>query len=219
VSEDFSESTDLAKKYPEKLEALKKMFDEEAWKYNVYPLHDDMIKRLAVQQDRLFGDKKLFTYFAPGAFRIAEKASAPVKNRSHTIVTTVDLKGGEEGVIVAVGGMTGGFTMFIKDGRLYYDYNYLDGLYYTLKSDPLPQGRTELKFVFDKTVEFGGKGELFVNGMSVAKADMPKMHISTYSLAETFDVGRDTGTQVSKLYTDPFPFTGKLDRVIITLTD
>jgi len=219
VSEDFSESTDLAKKHPEKLEALKKMFDEEAWKYNVYPLHDDMIKRLAVQQDRLFGDKKLFTYFAPGAFRIAEKASAPVKNRSHTIVTTVDLKGGEEGVIVAVGGMTGGFTMFIKDGRLYYDYNYLDGLYYTLKSDPLPQGRTELKFVFDKTVEFGGKGELFVNGMSVAKADMPKMHISTYSLAETFDVGRDTGTQVSKLYTDPFPFTGKLDRVIITLTD
>ena len=44
---------------------------------------------------------------------------------------------------------------------------------------------------------------------------MPKMHISTYSLAETFDVGRDTGTQVSKLYTGPFPFVGKLDNVII----
>jgi arylsulfatase len=48
---------------------------------------------------------------------------------------------------------------------------------------------------------------------------MPKMHISTYSLAETFDVGRDTETQVSKLYTDPFPFNGALDRVVITLTD
>ncbi len=48
---------------------------------------------------------------------------------------------------------------------------------------------------------------------------MPKMHISTYSLAETFDVGRDTGTQVSKLYQDPFAFTGKMDRVAITLTD
>ncbi len=45
------------------------------------------------------------------------------------------------------------------------------------------------------------------------------MHISTYSLAETFDVGRDTGTQVSKLYNGPFPFTGELDRVAITLTD
>ena len=45
------------------------------------------------------------------------------------------------------------------------------------------------------------------------------MHISTYSLAETFDVGRDTGTQVSRRYTDPFPFVGTLDRVEITLND
>ena len=80
----------------EALEELKKIFDEEAWKYNVYPLYDDMIKRLAKQQDRLFGDQKEFVYYAPGAVRIAEKASAPVKNRSHDIVTTVDLAGDEE---------------------------------------------------------------------------------------------------------------------------
>jgi arylsulfatase len=48
---------------------------------------------------------------------------------------------------------------------------------------------------------------------------MPNMHISTYSLAETFDVGRDTGTQVTKLYSGPFPFKGDLDRVVIALTD
>jgi arylsulfatase len=48
---------------------------------------------------------------------------------------------------------------------------------------------------------------------------MPQMHISTYSLAETFDIGRDTGTQVSKLYKDPFAFNGDLDKVVITLTD
>ena len=219
VAEDFSESTNVAAQYPEKLEELKKMFDEDAWKYNIYPLYDDMIKRLASQQDRLFGDQKEFVYFAPGAVRIAEKASVPVKNRPHTIVTNVDLQGGEEGVIVAVGGMTGGFTMFIKDSRLYFVYNFLDGVYYTLKSPVLPGGMTELKFNFIKTKEFGGTGELYVNGKKVDEIDMPRMHISTYSLAETFDVGRDTGTQVSKLYTDPFPFNGKLDRVVVTLTD
>ena len=219
VAEDFSESTNVAEQYPDKLEELQQMFDEEAWKYNVYPLYDDMIKRLAVQQDRLFGDQKEFVYYAPGAFRIAEKASAPVKNRSHTITTTIDLKGNEEGVIVAVGGMTGGFTLFIKDRRLYFDYNFLDGVYYTLTSPRLPTGSTELKFNFIKTKEFGGTGELYVNGEKVDEAEMPQMHISTYSLAETFDVGRDTGTQVSKLYTDPFPFVGALDRVFITLTD
>ena len=59
------------------------MFDEEAWKYNVYPLYDDMIRRLAKQQDRLFGDQNEYVYYVPGALRIAEKASASVKNRSH----------------------------------------------------------------------------------------------------------------------------------------
>jgi arylsulfatase len=219
VAEDFSESTDVADEHPEKLEELKALFDEEAWKYNVYPLYDDMIARLAKQQDRLFGDQKEFVYYAPGAFRIAEKASAPVKDRSHTIVTTLDLTGDEEGVIVAVGGMTGGFTMFVKSGKLYYDYNFLDGVYYTLESPNLPLGETELKFNFIRTGDFAGTGELYVNGEKVDEAEMPRMHISTYSLAETFDIGRDTGTQVSKLYRGPFPFTGALDRVAITLTD
>jgi len=219
VAEDFSESTNLADKYPEKLAKLKEMFEEEAWKYDVYPLYDDMIKRLAVQQDRLFGDQKDFVYYAPGAVRIAEKASAPVKNRSHTITTTIDIKGHEEGVIAAVGGMTGGFTMFIKGGRLYYDYNYLDGVYYTMSSPLLKEGKAELKFKFIKTREFGGTGQLFVNGKKVDERDMPRMHISTYSLAETFDVGIDTGTQVSRIYEGPFPFNGELDRVTIKLTD
>lgn len=142
-----------------------------------------------------------------------------MKNRSHTIVTKVDLNGDEEGVIVAVGGMTGGFSMFIKGGRLFYDYNYLDGVHYTLMSEELTEGQTELKVNFIKTKEFGGTGELYVNGEKVAEVEMPKMHISTYSLAETFDVGRDTGTQVTKLYSGPFPFKGDLDRVVITLTD
>lgn len=104
----------------------------------------------------LFGDQKEFVYFAPGAVRIAEKASVPVKNRSHKIEATINLKGEEEGVIVSCGGMTGGYAMYI----------------------------------------------------------------STYSLAETFDVGIDNGTQVDPDYAgSPFPFTGELDRVTITLTD
>jgi len=219
VAEDFSESTNLAEEHPEKLAELVAMFDEEAWKYNVYPLYDDMIARLGAQQDRLFGDQTEFIYFSPGAVRIAEKSSAPVKNRAHTIETRLDLDGDDEGVIVAVGGMTGGYTMFIKDHRLYYDYNFLDGVHYVLKSSPLPKGETDLKFNFIKTQAFGGTGELYVNGEKVDEVEMPQMHISTYSLAETFDVGRDTGTQVSDLYTGVFKFDGDLDRVIFTVSD
>lgn len=220
VAEDFSESTNLAEKHPEKLEELKKVFKEEAWKNNVYPLYDDMVKRMANINNILFGDQKEFVYFAPGAVRIAEKASAPVKNRSHKIETTIDLKGNEAGILVSCGGMTGGYTMYIKDGKLHFDYNYLDGVHYHLASPKLLKGKTDLKFNFTKTKEFGGTGELYVNGKKVAEADFPKMHISTYSLAETFDVGADFGTQVDPDYEgSPFPFQGDLDRVTITLTD
>jgi len=217
VDEDFSESTDLAKKYPEKLEELKKMFEEEAWKYNVYPMYDDMLKRLNAVNDVLFGDKKEYVYYAPGAFRIAEKASAPVKGRSHKIETTIDFKGGEEGVILACGGMTGGYSIFIKGDRVYFDYNYLDGVFYTLESEPLPEGKVDIKFDFKATKMFGGVGELYINGKKQDTVQMPDMHRSTYSLAETFDIGIDTGTQVSKLYKGTNKFTGTLDKVVITL--
>ena len=88
-----------------------------------------------------------------------------------------------------------------------------------MMSPPLPEGETELKFEFIKTREFGGTGRLYVNGEKVAEQEMPRMHIATYSLAETFDIGLDTGTQVSRLYEGPFPFVVKLDRVTIKLNE
>jgi arylsulfatase len=219
IEEDFSEANNLAEEFPEKLAEMIAIFEEEAWKYNVYPLYDDMIERLAKQSDRLFGDQTEFTYYWPGAVRIAEKTSAPVKNRSHTIETTIDYVSGDEGVIVAVGGMTGGYSMFIKDDKVYYDYNFLDGVHYILESPELDSGDVNVLFDFEKTGEFAGIGKLYIDGELVDTVEMPQMHISTYSLAETFDIGIDNGTQVSKLYTDPFEYTGRLDRVHINLTD
>ena len=219
VAEDFSESTNVADKHPEKLAALKKRFDELAWQYNVYPLHDDMVMRIGKQQGRLFGDRKEFVYFYPGAHHIAEKASPPIKGRSHDIVVKLDLKGNEEGVICACGGMTGGYTMFIKYGRLFYDYNYYDGVYYTMASEPLNTGPTELKIRYVQETKDGGHGEMWINGQKVAEVAMPKVHLSTFSLSETFDVGRDAGTQVSKIYRGPSHFQGDLDRVTFILTD
>jgi arylsulfatase len=228
VAEDFSESNNLADEFPEKLEELQQLFDELAWENNVYPLYDDMLARLNAVNYVIFGDKKEFVYYAPGATRIAEKASVPVKGRSHKIETTINLKGDEEGVIVACGGMTGGYSMYIKGGKLHFDYNFLDGVHYHLTSPKLPKGKIDLmfNFILDRSVIDGtlkpwaGTGELYVNGEKVDEDYFGAMHISTYSLAETFDIGMDTGTQVDKDYEGgTFAYTGELDRVVITLTD
>src|SRR5665648_254391 len=45
LNEDFSESENLAEKNPEKLAELKKEWDAQAWKNNVYPLYDDINSR------------------------------------------------------------------------------------------------------------------------------------------------------------------------------
>jgi arylsulfatase len=137
----------------------------------------------------------------------------------------VNLTGKEDGVLVACGGFTGGYTLFIKDNKAYYDYNYYNGLYYTLESPPLPKGEVNIKFAFTETGGVtkglpGGKGELHINGKKVADVKMPDMHISTFSLSETFDVGIDAGTPVSDKYRvkNHYPFTGTLDKVVVTLT-
>ena len=226
IDEDFSESKNLADENPEKLEELKTRWEELAEENNVFPLYDDMIQRIAKQQGRLFGDRKEFTYYYPGAQRIAEKASPPVKGKSHSIETSLELSGNEEGVLMACGGFTGGYTLFIKDNKLYYDYNYYHGLYYTLESPPLPNGNVDIKFNFIETGGVteglpGGKGELYVNGQKVDEVDMPDMHISTFSLSETFDIGVDNGTPVSNKYviTNHFPYSGELNKVVVKLTN
>ncbi|MGB5373646.1 MAG: arylsulfatase [Polyangiales bacterium] len=220
VATDFSGSKDLAAEHPEKLAELQQLFDEQAEKYNVYPLYDDMIARISKQQDRLFKGMTEFTFYAPGATRIAEKASPPIKGRSHAIETVMNVTGKERGVIVACGGFTGGYTMFIKNRRVYYDYNFLDGVHYVIKSPPLKKGKTKVSFKFTHAGNFAGTGELFINDEKVGEVDMPQTHNATFSLSEPFDVGVDNGTPVSTLYRDHFPYQGgELDKVTFRLLD
>ena len=94
-----------------------------------------------------------------------------------------------------------------------------------MESPRLPEGKVDIKFNFIETGGKtkglpGGKGELYVNGKKVDEVEMPDMHISTFSLSETFDVGIDAGTSVSNKYriTNHYPFTGELDKVVVTLT-
>jgi arylsulfatase len=220
LNEDFSETNNLADKNPEKLEELKKLWDEQAEKNNVYPLYDDLNARIAKQFSRMFGDRKSYNYYAPGAQRIAEAVSAPTKNKSHTIETSLDLKGDEQGVIVACGGVNGGYTLFIADHKLHYEYNFVNAQRYAIVSPVLPKGNVDLKFNFIKTGMLKGTGELYVNGKKVAEGAIDKTVGGAFSLSETFDVGVDNGTPVSNNYKtkDHFPFTGQIDKVVITLT-
>jgi arylsulfatase A-like enzyme len=220
VAEDRSQSKDLAKEYPEKLEELKKAWDEEALKYNVYPLHDDFLGRVTNVNKRFAPQRKEFVFYPPGAVRISEQYSPPVKNRNHIITAYAEIPaGGASGVLVATGGIYSGYALYVKDNRVVYQYNaYNEDLYTITATKPLPTGKViiEAKYMASEDKK-SATVILSVNGKEVGRGEVGRTVPGTYSLTETFDVGQDTGTPVSKDYDRDNEFTGTLDKVVFNL--
>jgi arylsulfatase len=219
VAEDFSESNNLAEKHPEKLEELKAAWEEEAWKYNVYPLYDDVVARLNNSFKRNAPIRDEYVFYPPGAVRIAEAYSPPLKRRDHSLTAYAEIpEGGVNGVLVCSGGLYGGYTFYIVDNRLAYEYNAYNEDRFQIKANkPLSAGKVELKAVFEAGEKLNGKVTLFVNGENVGEGGVDRIMPGTFSLSETFDVGMDTGTPVSKDYTRDNTFSGTLDRVVVSL--
>lgn len=210
VAEDFSESNNLAEEHPEKLKELIAEWGKDAEKFNVYPLYDDVAARVANVNKRYAPQRKTFDFYTPGAIRIPESYSPPVKNRNHTLIGELDLpEDGSSGVIVAQGGLYGGYSLYLVEGELRYVYNAFNENRYTVKaSKELPKGKAVVKAVY-KVGQPKGEGPdrgtasvaLFINGEKVGEGNVERTVPGTYSLSETFDVGVDMGTPVSKDYT------------------
>ena len=204
LAEDFSQSTDVADQYPEKLAELKALFEEEARKNNVYPLDGDLAPRFAAMQSIAAPQDKELVFHPPAAIRVHESASPPLKNKSHEFIA--EMNAGGDGMLVTAGGRTSGYALFVKNGRLMYVYNYLGMERTMLTSDrTIPAGDSVLSMKFTKTGNFEGDVELFIDGESVGKTHLDKTIPSTYSIEETFDVGEDTGSPIIEdVYAVPF---------------
>ena len=207
LEEDFSQSNNLADQYPEKLEELKALFEEEALKNNVYPLDGDLGPRLAKMQARAAPQDEELVYYPPAAIRVHESVSPPVKNKSHELIAEVNIpENGGDGMLVTAGGRTAGYGFFIKGGYLMYVYNYI-GINRTviISDEKVPTGKSELRMKFTKTGNFKGDAEIFINGKSVGKEHIDKTVPATFSIEETFDVGEDTGSPIIEdVYAVPF---------------
>lgn len=228
VDEDFSQSVDLAAKNPQKLEKLKKVFAAEAEKFGVYPLDDRFVERgINPERPSVVKGRTKFSY-APGTIRIPEGSAPPIYQRSHKVTANVTVpKDGCEGVIIATGGSTGGYTLFVKDGKVHYHYNFFGKKVTAVTAeDTLPTGDVEVVLEYEQKpfrrfVETtGGTVKLSVNGKVVGKGEIPNVIIGRFSATETLDIGTDLGAVVSHAYHHeaPFAFTGKIKEVTIEIS-
>jgi arylsulfatase len=218
VAEDFSECHDLAEQEPEKLRELQDLWWREAERYQVLPL--DNRPGVAIAEPPPTGLRPRTSYeYRPGGGMVPESVAVDVKRRSHTITAEVDVPdAGGDGVLLAMGGIFGGFTFFVQDGRLQYVHNLVGRREdHLAAAEPLAPGPHTLAFAYRCDDPFkGGHATLTVDGDVVAEAAIPRFTPVKFSLTGGgLTCGYDGASAVTQRYRGPFEYSGTLHRVVV----
>ena len=206
TTKDWSQAHDLAAKMPEKVAEMKRLFDLEASKYNVFPLDDRKAERtnsdIAGRPTVVHGNTQLFF---PGMRRLSENSVINLKNKSHSVTAELEIPESDaNGVIIAHGGNMGGWSLYALNGKLRYHYNFLGLKHFEVTStSALPSGKHQVRVEF--AYDGGGLGKgatvtLYVDGDKVGEGRVERTHAFFFSMDETLDVGSDQGEPVSPDY-------------------
>jgi arylsulfatase len=227
LADDPTETTDVAAENRPRLIEMIAQWYVEAGKYNVLPVDGRGQQRLAEERPVIAKDRDRYVYY-PGTQEVPANSAPRILNRPHTITAIVDIpKGGAEGVLVSQGGVDGGFTFFVKGGKLRYTYNYVAEQRFEVVSDgSVPTGRHALSFEFEPTGEaepLKGKGtpgiaKLFVDGKQIGEGELPVTIPIAMGLASGVSVGADAGAPVTEEYEPPFAFTGTIERIVYDIS-
>lgn len=224
---DFSLANDLAKQSPDKLKELQDLFKKEAVQYNVLPLDDRFLERIIPamvgRPDLMAGRNSLTVY--EGMTGMTENVMINMKNRSHTVTAEVTVpKGGAKGVIVSQAGRFGGWSLYLKNGKPAYTYNFLGLKSTTIAAkQAIPAGNSTIRFEFAYDgggIGKGGTGTIFVNDRKVAQGRIDRTQPFIFSADEGTDVGEDGETPVADYgIPAPYKFTGKIYKVTIDVQE
>ncbi|MBL0381681.1 MAG: arylsulfatase [Desulfofustis sp. PB-SRB1] len=233
LEKDFSQSQDLADQYPDKVKELKKLFIEEAKKYQVFPMDASVATRVIAPRPNITAGRTEFVYTRPMT-GLPQGDSPLLLNTSYTIKADITVpEGGAEGMILTSGGRFAGYGFYLLKGAPVFCWNMLDlERIRWAGSEPLTPGNHVIEFDFDYeglgvgTLAYNsmsglgrpGTGTLKVNGAVVATKKMDKTLPMILQWDESFDIGIDTLTGVNDSdYLPPFPLTAKLNKLTITV--
>jgi arylsulfatase len=203
---DWTQARDVASEHPAKLAELQRLFLIEAGKYSVLPLDDRTFERfnpdLAGRPQLIKGNTQILF---GGMGRLTENSIVSMKNKSYAITADVTVPAsGAEGVIIAQGGNTNGWSLYAKGGRLKYCYNFFGiTLTFVEATEAIPAGRQQVRmeFTYDGGgLAKGGDVTLYVNGKPVGKGRVEQTVPMAFSADETCDIGAEGGAPVSPDY-------------------
>jgi arylsulfatase len=204
--DDWTQAKNLAKENPKKLAELQRLFLIEATKYHVLPLDDRRVERfnpdLAGRPQLIRGKSQILF---GGMGRLSENSIVNIKNKSHSVTAEVVVPAsGARGVIIAQGGSVGGWSLYAKDGKLKYCYNFFGiKLFQAEATKPIPAGthQVRMEFKYDGGgLAKGGVVTLYVDGAKVGDGRVDMTQPMAFSADETCDIGREAGSPVSPDY-------------------
>jgi len=219
ITDDFSQFDDLAVAQPQRLAALQKVFDQQARDNKVYPLGAGIWLRLH-PEDRIKSPYRSWTFDATTT-RMPEFSAPGLGRESNLVTVEAEIGKNASGVLYALGGASGGLTLYMDKGQLVYEYNMMIIERYIAKGqEKLTPGKHKIEV--DTTIaKPGAPGyvTLRVDGEEVARTTVKRTVPAAFTASETFDVGVDLGSPVSLDYFEraPFKFDGKIEKVTVEL--
>jgi arylsulfatase A-like enzyme len=203
---DWSQAKDLSKQLPEKLHELQRLWLIEATRYKVLPLDDRMVERInpdTAGRPVLIKGKTQILFGGMG--HLLENCVVNLKNKSHSVTAEIVVpEKGAEGVIVSQGANIGGWSLYAKDGKLKYCYNWGGFKHFFVEgSTPIPAGDHQVRMEFAYAgggLGKGGKATLFVDGKKVGEGEIGATLAMVFSADDGCDVGEDGGAPVSPDY-------------------
>jgi arylsulfatase len=198
---------------------MKALFLTEAEKNKVFPIGAGIWLRLH-PEDRIATPYRSWR-LDQTTTRMPEFAAPGLGRESNHVVVDAELGSNASGVLYALGGASGGLTLYVDDGRLVYEYNMMIIERYIGRSkEKLSAGRHRIE-VDTGIAKPGGPAAvvLKVDGAEVGKVDVKRTVAGAFTASETLDVGVDLGSPVSLDYFDrrPFAFDGKINSVTVEL--
>jgi arylsulfatase A-like enzyme len=217
LDEDWSQANDLADKMPAALADKKDLFLIELTKNRGLPVGGGLWVPAFHPELRLAPPYTSWTF--PGAItRMPEFAAPALGNTPNVVVVDADVPANASGVIYALGGFSGGLTLYVKDGTLSYEYNLFEIQRTHIRAkEKLPTGKMKIE-VETSYVERKPAGPLKVvlkvNGTEVATGVVPVSAPLGFTANDALDFGIDLGSPVGIEYYDqaPFKFNGKIEQ-------
>jgi len=219
LDQDFSEVEDLAADEPERLKQMIAMWWREAERHKVLPLDDRFAPRFAENAARFHGSRRRFVLHA-GMGHVPTDVAPDVRSRSYLIEAEVETDERTEGVLIAHGDATSGYSLYVRDLHLVHDLN-IGGEHLILRSDrPVPVGTCRLGVRATRVVPAGPGPKIYTLMIDGAPAGTVQATLGFINFISWsgLDIGRDPGSPVSH-YEAPFAFTGTLRRVTVTMDD